>query len=367
MPDDDINARMHYFDRQFLRASDFQVEQKYHLERHRLHNRLLHTPGVAALNDLIVSGDFGQDTLTVAKGIAIDAEGREIVLLKEENYAIDPLTIPGKYELIVRLDEVPSDPSTDPGVNGSTRIREKPIFELLTPNTAKPSMLRLAEIEVQPAGKLKSSPTSIRTFAGTLVGASTTFETVTANNFTLKGSGVDPAKRPDLSCSASGDIRFRTTRPAKSSPEETLLITSTGFVKSPMWNVTELYVNQRATSFPTPPNNIICTPKKFITGGGILLIFASGSGQASGTELTVGMDLLVGDKREDGTISEIKVGSVLGCVNDTTEAHKPFMTSSLVVRNIASGEHTLTLKTTISTKVVQNDFFNVTILELPFQ
>ena len=31
MPDDDINARMHYFDRQFLRASDFQVEQKYHL------------------------------------------------------------------------------------------------------------------------------------------------------------------------------------------------------------------------------------------------------------------------------------------------------------------------------------------------
>ena len=77
MPDD-INKRMNYFDRQFLRAADFKVEQEYHLQRHRLHNKLLHTPGVA--KDLQVSGIAGTNTLTVAPGIAIDVEGREIVL-----------------------------------------------------------------------------------------------------------------------------------------------------------------------------------------------------------------------------------------------------------------------------------------------
>jgi hypothetical protein len=361
MPDD-INKRMNYFDRQFLRAADFKVEQDYHLHRHRLHNKLLHTPGVAAEKDLKVSGEPGTNTLTVDAGIAIDVEGREIVLLKEYPYSLgNPLTEPGKYELIVRLDEVPSDPSTDPGVDGATRIKEEPIFELLAPNMVKPSMLRLAAVEVEPAGTLKSEPTSIRAFAGTVVGASTTFETVTANTFTLQAVGIDIAKRPDLSCNTSGDIRFRTTRPATSSPQETLLITSTGFVKSPMWNLTSIYVNERATAIPTPPNNNICAPKQFTTGGGILLVFASGSGAAAGTSgqsITIGMDVL---------LDNIVVGKVLSCVNDTTESHKPFVTSGLVVRNITPGPHNLTLKTSPSTTVGQNDFFNVTILELPFQ
>jgi hypothetical protein len=42
-------------------------------------------------------------------------------------------------------------------------------------------------------------------------------------------------------------------------------------------------------------------------------------------------------------------------------------TSGLVVRGIAAGSHTLTLKTSKSTVVGVNDFFNVTILELPFE
>jgi hypothetical protein len=360
MPDD-INKRMNYFDRQFLRASDFKVEQEYHLHRHRLHNKLLHTPGVAAETDLKVSGDLGTNVLTVAQGIAIDVDGREIVLLKDYVYSMDPGTEPGKYELVVRLDEVPSDPSTDPGVDGATRIKEEPIFELLTPNMVKPSMLRLAAIEVEPAGKLKSAPTSVRAFAGTVVGASSTFETVTANTFTLQQVGIDIAKQPDLSCNTSGDIRFRTTRPANSSPQETLLITSTGFVKSPMWNVSSIYVNERATTIPTPPNSIICAQKQFTTGGGILLVFASGSGAAAGTtgqSITIGMDVL---------LDNVTVGKVLSCVNDTTESHKPFVTSGLVIRNITPGPHTFALKTSPSTTIGQNDFFNVTILELPFQ
>jgi hypothetical protein len=357
MPDD-INKRMNYFDRQFLRAADFKVEQEYHLHRHRLHNKLLHTAGVATEKDLKVTGEAGTDMLTIAEGIAIDEQGREIMLLQQHHHPIDPGTKAGNYELTVRLDEVPSDFSSDPGVEGATRINEEPIFELLAPDKVKPSMLRLAAIEVQDDGKLKSPPISIRKFAGTSIGESVTADSVTANTLTLKESDIHIAKWPDLSSTTSGDILFRTTRPADSTPKESLRITTTGFLKSPMWNATSVYVNERAINIPTNPSTIICAPKTFKTGGGILLIFASGSGQASGTELTIGMDLLV-----ENTV----VGKAITCVNDTTEAHKPFMTSGLVVRNIASGEHTLTLKTTISTKIGLNDFFNVTILELPFQ
>ena len=138
-------------------------------------------------------------------------------------------------------------------------------------------------------------------------------------------------------------------------------ITGDGAMVSPMWTVTQVYLNEQAT--PTPfftPSQPICPPKPFTTEGGTLLILASGSGAAlSGVPgpITIGMDLFLDDSH---------VGSVVSRVNNMTEA-KPFLTSGLVVRGIARGSHTLTLKTAASTVVGLNDFFNVTILELPFQ
>jgi hypothetical protein len=360
MPDD-INKRMNYFDRQFLRAADFKVEQDYHLHRHRLHNKLLHTPGVAAENDLKVSGDVGTNTLIVAPGVAIDVEGCEIVLPEAFRYSLnDPLIQPGTYELTVRLEEVPSEPSTDPGVEGNTRIKDEPTFELLAPNLVTPSMLRLASIEVEPAGTLKSEPTSIRAFAGTSIGASSTFESVTANTFTLKKSDVATAKRPDLSCNSSGDILLRTTRPANSSPEESLRITSAGFLKSPMWNVTSLLVNKRPTDSINPPNFIFPDGHEFKSGGGTLLLLASGSGattQPAGQGQVIGMELLLDD-------NPTPIGKAQAFV--TSQGPQPFLTTFLLVPKIPSGTHRLKLRPAPQTIVGGNDFFNVTILELPF-
>ncbi len=138
-------------------------------------------------------------------------------------------------------------------------------------------------------------------------------------------------------------------------------VTRSGAIVSPMWTVTQVYLNEQATATPFPlPGQTICPPKQFSTGGGTLLIFASGSGAAlSGVPgpIIIGMDLLLDDER---------VGSVLSRVSHMTES-KPFVTSGLVVPGRASGSHTLTLKTAASTVVGGNDFFNVTILELPFQ
>jgi hypothetical protein len=144
-------------------------------------------------------------------------------------------------------------------------------------------------------------------------------------------------------------------------PARAVKITGEGAMISSMWTVTQVYLNEQAT--PTPvfgPSQPICPPKLFTTGGGTLLILASGSGAAlSGVPgpVVIGMDLVVDNNQ---------VGGVLSRVNNMAES-KPFLTSGLVVRGIAPGSHTLTLKTAASTVVGLNDFFNITILELPFQ
>jgi hypothetical protein len=168
----------------------------------------------------------------------------------------------------------------------------------------------------------------------TAASASVTFDTVIASSLTLT--------EPD--------------------GEEAVKITSEGAMVSPMWKVTQVYVNEQATPtgfFPSPEHTI-CPPKLIATGGGTLLVFASGSGAAlSGVPgpITIGMDLFLDNSR---------VGSVLSRVDNMTES-KPFVTSGLVVPKITPGSHTLTLKAAASTTVSLSDFFNVTILELPFQ
>jgi hypothetical protein len=143
--------------------------------------------------------------------------------------------------------------------------------------------------------------------------------------------------------------------------EEAVKIDSGGAITSPMWRVTAIYVNEQA--IPTPffpgPDQTICPIKPFSTGGGTLLIFASGSGAAASGipgPIVIGMDLFVDNSH---------VGSVSSRVDRMTES-KPFIGSGLVVPNIAPGGHTLSLKTAAATTVGLNDFFNVTIVELPF-
>src|SRR5438067_114953 len=69
---------MNYFDRQFLRAADFQDEQAYHLDRRRGYNAGFHSAGV--VGGLVVSPGGQTGTVTVGPGWAVDAQGREIVL-----------------------------------------------------------------------------------------------------------------------------------------------------------------------------------------------------------------------------------------------------------------------------------------------
>jgi hypothetical protein len=70
--------RVNYFSGRLLTAKDFQDEQDYGIERHRLHNRCLHGAGVIC--GLEVSVDAAQNRIHVSPGLALDCLGREIVL-----------------------------------------------------------------------------------------------------------------------------------------------------------------------------------------------------------------------------------------------------------------------------------------------
>jgi hypothetical protein len=68
--------RPRYFDGRLLSVADLQLEQEYHREHARLHNRLLHGWGVVSGLEVRSSGG----TIIVEPGVALDSAGDVIVL-----------------------------------------------------------------------------------------------------------------------------------------------------------------------------------------------------------------------------------------------------------------------------------------------
>lgn len=87
-------TRLRWFTGRFITARDLTDEQDYHLERHRLHNRLLHGWGTVCGLEVHPHdrADCAHEWLWVDAGIAIDCRGREIVLPGREavQWKVDP-------------------------------------------------------------------------------------------------------------------------------------------------------------------------------------------------------------------------------------------------------------------------------------
>src|SRR5262245_37611622 len=122
----ELTQRPRYFDRQMLAEEDFTLAQDYDLMRRRLHNRLLHTWGIA--NGLALSFAAGATRATVSAGEAIDSLGREIVL-PANTQTPDVAAFAGKTIVVtVAYAERATDPRTSRGVTGNTRITEEPVI-----------------------------------------------------------------------------------------------------------------------------------------------------------------------------------------------------------------------------------------------
>ncbi|MBD1887667.1 hypothetical protein [Microcoleus vaginatus] len=159
-----IDQRPNYFAGQYLLEDDFQLEQKYHIDRQRRHNRLLHVSGIA--EGLKVSKDKDL-AVNVSAGTAIDSQGRQIILpgdqpvdlgkiantneLKDSEYT---LSIRYKEELIEKQDSEE---------NTHRRVQEKPAFELSTSTT--PDVIPIAKLIIK-GGKVESIDSTERVYSG---------------------------------------------------------------------------------------------------------------------------------------------------------------------------------------------------------
>ncbi len=104
-------ARVHYFDRQFLRTQDFTDEQAYHLEMRRRHNAGQHRWGIVYGLEL-----DAQDDLAVLPGVAVDRFGRELVLGQRTPLPLIAFEEKDSEELDVWL--LYSRTASDPAPNG---------------------------------------------------------------------------------------------------------------------------------------------------------------------------------------------------------------------------------------------------------
>lgn len=143
--------RMNYFDHQFLRVDDFRDEQAYHQGMRRAHNRMLHTPGVA--HGLAV--EDRDSTLTVSPGVALDGQGREIVLDGGAQLEVPP-ELAGKTAWVtIAYGERPIDPTTETGVAGDRRWEEVPALRLDATAPSDPeTRLVLGRVTIDTSGSV---------------------------------------------------------------------------------------------------------------------------------------------------------------------------------------------------------------------
>jgi hypothetical protein len=147
--------RMNYFKGFFTTADDWKGEQQYHLEKLRLHNRGLHTPGVmqGVAAGLRVRAAGGLN-LEVLPGAAIDGGGNEILLPQPRLLAV-PAPAPASRVMYIgiRYREAEDEKVINtavPEYSGFKRIREVP--ELFVSESCPDNLLaiELARVDLQP-------------------------------------------------------------------------------------------------------------------------------------------------------------------------------------------------------------------------
>lgn len=127
--------RQQFFNGQRLFADDLQSLEAFNREMRWLHNKSLHRPGIG--NGFAVSGKKGDREVTIGPGYAIDREGHEIVLIRDQVQPVPPTAgepdgTPTLYDLTVSyLDEELEEAERREGIckqRGAVRLREEPVF-----------------------------------------------------------------------------------------------------------------------------------------------------------------------------------------------------------------------------------------------
>ena len=398
-------TRMHYFDHQFLRAEDFTLEQQYQNRMRRLHNSTLHTSGI--VNGLEVDFVNGATSVTVAKGVAIDSKGQEMVL---DGASLDVANYRGKLVYVtIAYAEQKTNSTIDTGVSGDRNVTETPTIaasdQLPTTDGSHPLPLLLATVTVRADGKVTGKDLSGRQYAG-VAGGDLQVRSLTLTSPTT----VDATAWPSLTCSAANTVSLKGdlsiggnlilnykdiylggpsdkfhgigiygsgaklfAGQAVDGPivygntggglgttgggqKLALSWTTDGELHSPKWKVKSLVQTQawpKATDAAAPT----LWPLDFTTGGGTLMLLLSGS-IFGATGKNIGVQAQI-----DSDPNKIwRMMYVESNANVRTS-----IVNHIVVTGVANGKHTLNLTSaTPETRATPSELFSITVMEFPF-
>jgi hypothetical protein len=139
---DEPPRRVNYTTGMILGVEDFEQEQAYHRRMRYLDNRL---HGYGVVDGLQVSVD--KDCVRVGPGLAIDAQGRELVVGAPLCLQLGTTGRRGEYHLVVTWAESPDRPVPGPdGADVFTRWVERPELSLASPSDPPAESLVLARI-----------------------------------------------------------------------------------------------------------------------------------------------------------------------------------------------------------------------------
>ncbi len=118
--------RVHYFNGQFLEADDFTVEQNYHRNMLRAHNKKVHGWGIVYGFEVTVTE--GDKEITVNDGMAIDHQGRQIIQKTTAGDKVYTLNNPVVVDdlICLRYEESLCDNSVGGCIVENTRYLEEP-------------------------------------------------------------------------------------------------------------------------------------------------------------------------------------------------------------------------------------------------
>ncbi|NES22055.1 MAG: hypothetical protein F6K41_24810, partial [Symploca sp. SIO3E6] len=120
--------RPNYFTSQFLVEEDFNDEQAYHRAMRLRHNRSLYSWGVVEGLEVTKAGD---KKVAVSEGMAIDKDGREIIILPDSEtntINLDGLDLNTNIEIAIIYHEIQDKPYRIGDQTKYTRITERPKF-----------------------------------------------------------------------------------------------------------------------------------------------------------------------------------------------------------------------------------------------
>ena len=153
-PDIPLLLRPAYFDGQALVADDLTAGQDFHRVLRWLHNQSLHNWGVAL--GLVVTGAKGTMSVHVEPGFAVDALGRELIVVEPIDLPIPssmggPGGQPATYLLTASYaadSQATELRSGECGTSGAVRLLDTPVVRWQDPNSTEPSGIYRPGVDV---------------------------------------------------------------------------------------------------------------------------------------------------------------------------------------------------------------------------